>query len=63
MVMCRKAKTWFGILYVTDMKQKRFMRMNELGKFSTGTLKWDMEKVNTILSKDFHREKRLDDDQ
>jgi hypothetical protein len=45
------------------MKQKRFMRMNELGKFSIGTLKWDMEKVNTILSKDFHRGKRLDDDQ
>ena len=50
------------IVYVTNMNQKWFTRMDELAKFSIGTLKWVLENVKILLSQNFYRHKRLSDD-
>lgn len=34
-----------GIVYVNDILEKRFMRMDELAKFSTGTVRWVLDEV------------------
>lgn len=47
---------------MTDSGEKRLMRMDDIRKFSMGTLKWVQENVRQILDQDLRKLTIIEDD-